>query len=156
MSMTSLCVTLLCVGLSLLTIEMFVPGFGVFGIMGLISVVASAFVAVLYVEYGWIIVVAEIVLLAVIIFIMFRFVKKRKLKNELFMRDTLNEDAPRIADPGIYGGKEGTTKTSLRPFGDVDFSGFTIEVTSDGEYLEKGVRVKATGVQAGKLVVCKI
>jgi membrane-bound serine protease (ClpP class) len=151
--MVNLCIALLAAGLICLVVEMFIPGFGVFGIVGLILTAVSAVFAVLYIPYGWIFVLLEVVLLSAIMYFMFKFMKKRQLHGHLIMKDTLNDDSPQIRDLQGFVGKEGTVRTVLRPFGEVDFNGVVMEATSSGPYLEKGVRVKVREIQENKLVV---
>ena len=49
--------------------------------------------------------------------------------------------------------REGTALTALNPIGVADFDGVRLEVVSQGEYLEKGVRVKVIAVEGAKIVV---
>lgn len=151
--MITLCVILLVLGILCLVAEMFIPGFGVCGISGVVLMIVSAALAVMYVPYGWMFVSLETVLLAVVVWFMFNFIKKKQLHGKLIMDETLNEDIPQIGDLHFFMGKEGITKTPLRPFGEVDFNGVSIEVSSNGAYIEQGRRVKVTELQKNKIIV---
>jgi membrane-bound serine protease (ClpP class) len=136
-----------------LVAEMFISGFGVLGVSGIALTVAAAVLAVLYVPYGWIIVLAEAALLAAILFMLVKFIKRRQLQGKLFMKDTLEEDVPQIDNLESFVGKTGLTKTALRPFGDADFNGPSVEVMSDGPYIEKGIKVKVAEIRQSRIVV---
>lgn len=153
--MITLCVFLLVLGIVFLVAEMFIPGFGVCGISGMVLMIISAVLAVMYVPYGWIFVSAEMVMLAIIMYVMFNFIKKRQMRG-LILDETLNEDIPQMGDLGFFMGKEGVAKTSLRPFGEVDFNGVSIEVSSGGAYVERGRRVKVTELQKNKIIVTEL
>jgi membrane-bound serine protease (ClpP class) len=153
MNMITICLMLLILGLICLVAETFIPGFGVFGISGIALMVAAAVLAVMYVPFGWFFVLAEGALLALLLFLMFRHIKKRQLQGKLIMNETLNEDTPQMGDLNFFLGKEGVAKTSLRPFGDVDFNGVNAEVSTSGEYVDKGSRVKVVEIQHNKIIV---
>lgn len=151
--MITLCLCLLFLGIMCLIAEMFIPGFGVCGISGIVLMIIAAVLAVFYVPYGWLFVSAETVLLAATVYTMFNYIKKKQLHGKLIMDETLNEDVPQIGDLNYFVGKEGVTKTPLRPFGEVDFNGVSIEVSSNGAYVEQGKPVKVTEVQKNKIIV---
>jgi len=64
----------------------------------------------------------------------------------------LAEDLPPL-DLASLVGKEGKTMTLLRPYGEVDFNGVRIEVSSNGPMIERGSRVRVIETQANKVVV---
>jgi len=50
-------------------------------------------------------------------------------------------------------GKEGITKTDLRPQGMVDFNGTNVEVVSDAKFIPVDKRVKVVDVQNRRVFV---
>ena len=152
-NMLNLCLLLLSLGIVCLVVEMFLSGFGVFGGVGLLSLTASAVLAVMYVPNGWIFVVAEVIILAASVFFFFAYVRKRQLKGRLILDKNLMEDKPHIKDPNAYIGKEGITLTTLRPFGDVLIDGEQLEVTSEGLLIERDMRVEVVKLHNNRLVV---
>jgi membrane-bound serine protease (ClpP class) len=151
--MIGLCIALLVIGLLLLVTEMFMAGFGVCGIGGIFLLTVSAILAVLYVPYGWFFVSAELAVLAAVVYGLYMYIKKRQLHGKLFMTETLNEDTPPLSGGETFIGKEGVSKTTMRPVGEVDFNGSSVEAISEGHYLGKGVRVKVTDVRDSKIIV---
>ncbi|MCL2709107.1 MAG: hypothetical protein FWF03_08340 [Defluviitaleaceae bacterium] len=151
--MLRVCLIVLAAGLACLIVEMFLAGFGVFGIAGIALMVAAAVIAVVYLPYGWVIVAAEVLLLVAVGCMFYFFIKRRKLQGNLVLSETLNDDAPMRGDISAFVGMEGVVRTVLRPFGTVDFGWKVMEVTSDGPYLDKGARVVADRITDGKIVV---
>lgn len=151
--MAQLCLVLVILGIICLVIEMFVPGFGVFGISGIVLMVVAGVLAVMYVPYGWLIVAAEVVILIGMISFMVVFIKRRQLQGHLIMKENLNEDILPLGNLASLLGKEGSTVTQLRPFGVVDFNGTHVEATSNGPFIEKDIRVLVVNVDKHKVVV---
>jgi membrane-bound ClpP family serine protease len=151
--MFNLCIALLAAGMLCLVAEIFISGFGILGVSGIALMVVSAVLAVLYVPFGWVFVLAEAAVLAVLLFMLVKFIKRRQLQGKLFMKDTLEEDVPQIGDPASFVGKVGCAKTALLPFGDADFNGLSVEVMSDGPYIEKGTKVKVAEIRQSRIVV---
>jgi membrane-bound serine protease (ClpP class) len=151
--MVQLCFALLLLGIMCLIVEMFMPGFGVFGISGIVLMVISGVLAVIYVPYGWFIVAAEGALLTVMFIFMTCYIRRRQLHGRLIMNENLNEDMPPIGDLESLIGKEGVTVTVLRPFGAADFNGVRMEVSSCGPFIEKGVRITVSQVEKNKITV---
>lgn len=151
--MLILSVLLLVIGAVFLTVEFHIPGFGVCGITGLALIIASVVVTVLKVPFGPYIVIAELAGLGVFGYYMIRYLKKRQLYGKLILDETLNYERTDIGDLDSFVGKEGVTKTSLKPFGRVSFNGVDVDAWADGEYISEDVRVKVVGVENEKVYV---
>lgn len=144
---------LLFLGIALLVIEAFIPGFGVLGVSGIAAIIISSVIVVFTVPFGPFIVIGEIIVLAFAIYMLFKFLKKNQLYNKLILNETLNSEKKDIGNLEYYIGKEGVTKTSLRPFGTVDFDGVTVEVCSDSGYVEAQKSVVVTEISGQKIMV---
>lgn len=140
------------------SIELFVPGFGVFGAIGVLSTVISIVLTLLYVPYGAFIVAIEIVILIVFCYCIFKFLKKKHLYGKLILNDTLedSEKHEETLDLKAFLGKEGVSKTALKPFGFADFDGVSIEVTSDSFYINSDKRIKVINIANNKIIVKEI
>lgn len=66
--MTYLAIALLVVGAICLMTEIFIPGFGFFGITGIVCLIISSIITVLFVQFGAFIVVGEIFVLVFAVF----------------------------------------------------------------------------------------
>ena len=156
MNIITVCLVLLVAGLICLVVEMFIPGFGVIGFCGLLALVASGVLAVLYIPHGWLFVTAEAALLAGIGYLVYQGIRKKQLLGKLIMTDTLVEDVPEISGLDTLIGKEGRTTTVLRPFGEADFNGRQLDVCSDGAYIDRGARVKVFEVKNNRIMVREV
>ena len=151
--MAVLPILLLIIGTILICIEMFIPGFGICGISGILLVVASAVITVTSVPFGIFIVLAQISAIAVIIYVVFQYAKHKQLYSKIILDETLAEDVHPIGDLEYFIGKEGVTRTPLRPFGEAIFNGVPLEVVTNGSYIAENVRVKVTSVDGQRVIV---
>jgi membrane-bound serine protease (ClpP class) len=151
--MVTLCIILLALSLVCLVVEMFMPGFGVFGISGLLLMIASAVLAVMYIPFGWVFVAAEVAVLILFGYLIFMRIRKRQLYGKLIMNETLNDEIPTFGDLESLIGKEGRTMSALRPFGEAEFNGKQLEVSSEGAYIEKDVRVRVSAINNNRIIV---
>ena len=110
-------IILLCiVGLALVFAEMLIPGFGVFGILGSVCLLGTAF---------------------------------------LVLRDKqAAQDFDESALQGLLGA-EGVTQTTLRPYGIADFQGKMVDVCSNGDFIDRGKRVRVTHIQGKTVTVAE-
>lgn len=152
--------TLLCgvIGVGLLVVEAFMPGFGLPGISGVILQVAS--VALTWVEHGPVAALgATLILLsvdAIAISLALHSATKGKLsKSKLILRDTESNEAGYRSneDMEVFLGKEGTTITVLRPTGMAEFDGVRLNVVSEGEFVQNGVKVRIVDVEGSRILV---
>lgn len=152
--MVELCIALLILGIIFLLLEMWLPGVEYFAIIGLISLAVSAVLAIMFVPLGWIIVVGQILIVAAFLHYMLRYMKKKQLQGKLILSD--NDTAPKFTDLSNFMGKEGRAVTILRPSGDVDFGGISLEVSSDGPLIEQGTKVRVIKAEPNKLTVTAV
>lgn len=153
--MTYLAIALLVVGAICLMTEIFIPGFGFFGITGIVCLIISSIITVLFVQFGAFIVVGEIFVLVFAVFAAVKYIKNHQLQGRLILDETLDNDKNEIGDIDYFLGKEGITKTSLRPFGDVDFNGVVVGVCSEGDYISPHQKVKVVKISDSKIYVKK-
>jgi membrane-bound ClpP family serine protease len=146
------------VGVGLLVAEVFMPGFGVAGISGIVMEVIS--IVLTYVKYGGLAALGlTVVILAVIgitISISLRSVTKGRLsKSHIILKDreTSAEGYLATADMEVFTGKEGESTTVLRPSGMAEVEGIRLNVVSEGEYIPKGTKVRVVRVDGARVVV---
>ena len=63
------------------------------------------------------------------------------------------ESTPSIFEPRVRVGEEGVARTILRPAGKAEFGAALVDVVTDGEFLERGARVRVTMVEGDRVVV---
>ena len=147
-------IILLCiVGLALVFAEMLIPGFGVFGILGSVCLLGTAFlVAKDYdITAFWI----TVVLLVIAFALMIVLAKKSGFYNKVVLRD--KQEAQDFDESTLQGllGVEGVTQTTLRPFGVADFQGKMVDVCSNGDFIDRGKRVRVTQIQGKTVTVAE-
>lgn len=142
-------------GIFLLVIELYVPGFGFFGVGGICCILASFFltlggnmVAVNLLAIS--LAVAIIGFLAIV-----KFLPASKLWGKLTLdeAETAQAGFSSSSDYGDYLGKEGVVLSLLRPAGVMLIDGVKIDVVSEGQYIEPGAKVKVVSVNGSRIVV---
>jgi len=149
--MVQLCIFLLVLGVIAILVEVYLPGTEVFGIVGVISLLASAVLAIMFVTYGWFIVIGQALILAGFIYYLFRLSRKKQLEGKFILNENLT--APVFEDLRGYVGKEGRTVTLLGPHGEVDFNGVRVQATANGTMIELGTKVRVTEAMSDKVIV---
>ncbi len=153
---------LLTLGLILCIIEMFVPGFGAFGISGIVCLVGGIVAKMLY---GGTVtqMFALIVIFAIILLIMFGIAvwsAKRGLisRSPMVLKETALPENYAEADKSLQKlkGKEGLTVTICRPFGTIQIDDKFYDASSVDEYLEKGTLVKVVEVEGDQIFIQKV
>ncbi|WP_352400276.1 NfeD family protein [Anaerotignum sp.] len=139
-------------GLVLVFAEMLIPGFGVFGILGIISLLCSTVLAAKM--YGTIVFLFMLLSLIVLFFAMLLIAKKSGLYNKVILHD--RQEAQDFDESQLAGliGKIGITQSTLRPFGIAEIDDKSIDVCSLGDFIDRGKKVKVVQI-SGKTVTVK-
>ena len=151
---------LLCflIGVGLLVLEAFMPGFGLPGITGVVLQVIT--VALTWAWHGHVAALGMLLIilsvLAIAISMSLRSVANGKLsKSRIILRDTESNEAGyrSTQDTEIFLGREGETTTVLRPTGMAEFDGVKLNVISEGEFIPAGVKVRIVRVEGSRILV---
>ena len=148
-------VLLFLVGLVLLVVEFIVPGFGVFGIVGIACVLFSLFMT-LGGGIGALNIMAGGTIAATIAFlILLRYLPSSKLWNRLVLKDALKTDIGYTSsdDQSQLVGREGVVLTLLRPAGTVEIAGQVYDVVSEGRFIEPETTIRVLHVNGNRIVV---
>jgi membrane-bound serine protease (ClpP class) len=142
---------LVVLGLLLLGVELFViPGFGLVGILGILSVLGAGAVAYLRLSprAGGIAFAAGLALVG----LMFWLLPRTRAARSMVLTAHHAGGAP---DPGLRAlrGQAGVALTPLRPAGSVEIAGRAVDVVTDGEFIAAGTRVRVTQVEGVRVVV---
>ena len=145
-------------GMILLIVEVFMPGFGLPGITGIILEIIC--IAMTFMMHGSTAALGvTLIILAVIaiaISLALRSANKGRLsKSGVILTETENPEEGYVAlkDMEVFLGKCGVTTTVLRPTGMAEFDGVKLNVQSDGEYIAKGENVRVDHVEGARVVV---
>ena len=156
--MLQVATVLLVVGSLALLLELLIPGFDGFicGIIGIIALVAAGILVFVFHDYGWVFVGVGVMVLGLIGGLIYNFVTKRQLQGRIIMNDTLAEDTNVLGDVSALVGKEGVTMSILRPYGEADFNGTRVEVSSNGPMIARGTKVRVLETQGTKIIVSEV
>ena len=148
-------ILLLVIGFVLVVVEMYVPGFGIPGISGIICLIAGVWLKADSALEALVLVVVLIALLCVALSIAIHSVSKGRLaKSKLVLHETATEiDRVGENDLKFYVGREGVTTTVLRPAGMGEFDGVKLNIVSDGEFIAAGEKVRVQAVEGNRIVV---
>lgn len=145
-------------GVVMLVLEAFMPGFGVPGISGII--LEAAAIAMCWNTMGagaavGMLLVA-IALLAVAVSLSLRSAAKGRLsRSRMVLNDTESQENGYSANDDLrsFVGLSGETVTPLRPTGMATFDSVKLNVVSDGEFIEKGTAVTVVSVEGSRILV---
>lgn len=148
----------LIVGLVLIVLEAFMPGFGLPGIAGIILHVIA--VVLTWFSHGPVaalcMTVALLSIIAIAISVSLHSAAKGRLsKSRIVLNETESSEAGYRAseDMQVFLGKEGVATTVLRPTGMAEFDGVKLNVVSEGEYIQAGTRVQIVRVEGSRILV---
>jgi membrane-bound ClpP family serine protease len=154
-SASLLSIILFFLGVGLVVVEMFEPGFGFFGITGVISLIICIFVTAQSVSEGIVLTIFFFVILLILLGIFLTLLSKGKLPKRLILHEaeTLEQGFAGTEDLRYLMGKAGTVVKICRPVGNVDFDGAMLEVISQGEFIETGTEVEVIEIEGNRVVV---
>ncbi len=140
-------------GLVMLFAEILMPGFGLFGILGAVSLLGS--LVLTYRLYGMIVFLILLLAVVVIFFVMISVAKKSGLYHKVILKE--RQEAKDFDESVLQGllGKVGVTHSTLRPFGTAEFDGQMVDVCSQGDFIERDVPVQVVQI-TGKTVTVKV
>ena len=146
------------VGLGLIVLETFMPGFGLAGIAGIVMHVIA--VVMTWFHHGPLAALGMTVLILFIITVAIsmslRSAANGKLsKSKVVLNETESNEAGYRAteDMDVFLGKEGVTTTVLRPTGMAEFDGVRLNVVSEGEFIQTGTKVQIVRVEGSRILV---
>ena len=145
-------------GISLIGLEMFIPG-GIVGTVGIITVIY----AIIYINkstYHIAFILVISLILAAIQFYVNRnvFHKKLMLLNRLVLNDSISTEDGYVASESRLEliGKKLQAYTDLRPAGVAVLGNEKLDVVTDGDFIEKGNEIEIIRVEGMRIVVKKI
>ncbi|MBQ8555770.1 MAG: hypothetical protein IJ438_07855 [Clostridia bacterium] len=148
-------------GIGLLMLEAFMPGFGAPGITGcvleIIALVLTWYAHGPLATLGMLLVVLSV--LAIAISTSLKSLRDGKFSKSKFIHsETESNDAGyrSTEDLQVFLGREGLASSVLRPTGIADFEGVRLNVVSEGDFIPAGTNVKIVQVEGSRIVVKQI
>ena len=143
-------------GFALVILEVYLPGFGLPGISGIICLLAGIALKAKTDVMTWLVmtlIVAALLCLALTFFL--RAAAKGKLGYSRFVLKEVATQKVDANDLDFYLGKSGLATTVLRPTGNAEIEGAKLNVISDGEYIPEGCKIVVTKVEGNRILVRK-
>ena len=146
---------LLLVGVICMLVEMVVPGFGIFGITGIICLTGGSYFVM---GGGWtalLVLAGFYLLVALLIAFLCVYLPKESKWNPFVLWFKQKNDAGYTGSKNLSAllGKEGVALTVLRPAGTVLVEGKRFDVISLGDFIPKDTLVKIVKVEGSKVFV---
>ena len=142
-------------GIILLLIEMMIPGFGIFGLTGLLLLLWGIYDGLGGGPMAMITVMALSIVGVIVLWWIISVFPKTKVGDRLTLRlqSTKEKGYASHPDPTAWLGKIGVAKTVLRPVGTIVVDDTFLDVVTDGEFYELGTEVIIIFVTGGRIVV---
>lgn len=148
-------IVVLLVGIILIGVEFYMPGFGIPGICGTICTAAGIFLTGRNTSERIIAGVIAIVIIAVMLVVSIFVFKSKKVKSPIKL-DTEVQGKDLFIDSEDMKyliGKKGVAATDLKPSGKGEFDGVKLDILSSGEFIKKGEPLVITEVKNNKIFV---
>lgn len=157
-SLSTWSILLFVLGVLLLIVEMFLPGFGVVGIAGILCLIVDIFITATSWIQGLIMAAVIVVLLALLFAIFVLLSSRGRFPRALVLRDATDaaEGFSAAEDMQYLMGKRGVAQTDLRPSGNADFDGVRLDVVTRGDFIEHGSAVRVVEVEGNRIVVATV
>lgn len=142
-------------GVVLLLIEAFIPGFGVFGAGGLISVSVSIVLTAASTGLGLKMLLISFLISALAGFIAFKFFQRRGTLRRFVLQEAATREGGFSASAELdhLTGKTGQSTTPLRPAGIAEIDGARYDVVSEGSFIPAGDLIEVVKVEGRRVVV---
>jgi membrane-bound serine protease (ClpP class) len=153
-----LVIGLIIAGAILMGMEVYVYGF-VLGSIGVVLQFIALTSCFKHLEWhgAFMMLTGSVVLDGLAVYVSLRYFTSTKIGKRMVLSHT--QEGQRATSPDslpAFIGKEGTAESMLRPSGMALVDGKRMDVVTEGEFLERGVKVKVVAVKEGRLVVKKI
>ncbi|MBO4678266.1 MAG: serine protease [Lachnospiraceae bacterium] len=147
-------IVVLIIGIVLIGVEFFLPGFGVPGISGIICTVAGVFLTGRDMSERIMVGVIAIVIIAIVLVVSIIIFNSKKIKSPIKLETDLQGKNLFIEEKDMEYllGRKGVAITDLRPSGKGEFDGVKLDVITTG-YIKKGTELTITAIKNNKIFV---
>lgn len=153
-------VLLFILGVILLGVEAMMPGFGLFGLGGILCIGISIVLAAPSWEAGIISLTVALVGTIILVMLSFKLLSKRKFWDRLVLGIKYKKEDGYVSqgqDMSKYVGLKGEAYTILRPAGTALLEdGARLDVVTDGEFIPQGNKIEVIRVEGLRVVVREV
>jgi membrane-bound serine protease (ClpP class) len=148
-------IALFIAGAVLIVIEIYTPGMGLFGLGGILCILASFFLTLGGDLTALNLMAVSLVIALGIFLLIVKKLPSSRLWARLVLRDAETTSAGFVSAEDYQGylGRTGVVLKILRPAGLVDIDGAHLDVVSEGQFIVAGTKVKVVSVSGNRIVV---
>ena len=147
------CLLCLMLGAALMIVEVFLPGFGLPGVSGIVLIGAGA--AIIWLKAGALTALATLLVVIAVLAVLISYMMRRATEGgahaRIFLRE--KEELRSGEDMQVLLGKQGRTTSVLRPAGIGDFDGVRLNVVTEGSFIERDRPIEIVNVDGARIVV---
>lgn len=150
-------IILFIVGMALITVELFLPGIGIFGGLGFVSLILCIVFQAKTFAQGLILFLIIAAIVAILAFIILRsFGKGMLYKSSLVLKNRATKEEGYLSndDNTSLVGKTGTSLSALRPSGRAHIEDKVYDVVTGGEFIDSGEKIVVLQ-SAGRRILVK-
>lgn len=143
-------------GVLMLISEIFVPSFGILGILGIISLGSGIVLAAQNTGQGLLTLTIALVIGAVIIAIVVKYFSHRGIWHRFILKDALTEEKKGYSSTSPkqrFLHQRGASLTPLRPAGTARIGEERVDVVTRGEFIPSGSEIEVIEVEGARVVV---
>jgi len=145
-------ISLILIGIALVVVEIiFVPGTTIVGIVGFCMILGGIVVSFSYFgqSTGWIVLGGSAVTTGLLVFLSLRTKAWERFSLKSTISSKVNEGSLSVLNEG----EEGITVSALRPSGKADIKGKLFEVTTLGNFVSSGTKIKIIRLSSNQVIV---
>ena len=148
-------IVLFAVGIICMVIEMFEPGVGVFGIVGVIVMVIDIFVLADNFVEGLVLFAGLAIIIVAFVLVLIALSSHGILPKSIVLKEaTDNENGYTATSKTVLQiGDRGVAVTDLRPSGKAEFGNISADVVSNGAFIVSGTGIAVIEINGNKIVV---
>ena len=146
---------LLCLilGAALMIVEVFLPGFGLPGVSGIVLIGAGT--VIIWLKAGALTALATLLVVIAVLAVLISYMMRRATEGgahaRIFLRE--KEELRSGEDMQVLLEKQGRTTSVLRPAGIGDFDGVRLNVVTEGNFIERDKPIEIVNVDGARIVV---
>ena len=141
-----------------LILEAMAPGFGIFGVLGLALTVGGIMASAASFASACYSLLAIVIVLCVAVWLVSRYGDRSKLLKNFILSDSVKDhaaDEARAKYREDLLGRVGTALTPLHPAGIVVLEDTQVDAVTEGDFVERGERVRIVRMDGNRIVVKK-
>lgn len=142
-------------GVVFIIIELYTPGLGLFGIIGIVSMMASIFLTLGGGLAALNILAVSLIAAVALFLLILRWLPSSRLWSAVVLTESTDTEQGYVSgvDYSNLLDKTGIVTALLRPAGVAEFDGISFDVVAEGQFVEPGTMVKVISVSGNRIVV---